>query len=194
MPPSNRTEADRAAERPAGGRAAAGAIRAHSRRSTAATRPGCSVWPTGMTGSRGRRRGPAAGDLPAGPPETRQLQGRGGARDLDLPAGDELLRGLPEKPAAPGAAGDRRTRRSAAAARVGPRRCASSSWISSGPSRDCRPGYRAAFVLHDVEGFEHAEVAATAGDRRGHLEVAGAQGADEDCATCWPGAQMTGWT
>ena len=37
-------------------------------------------------------------------------------------------------------------------------------------------GCRTAFVLHDVEGLEHREVAEVMGIAEGHVEVAGAQG------------------
>ena len=51
--------------------------------------------------------------------------------------------------------------------------------ISSGRSSGCPTGCREAFVLHDVEGFDHKEVGRAARHRRGHVEVAGVQGAHE---------------
>jgi len=41
------------------------------------------------------------------------------------------------------------------------------------------PGYRTIFVLHDVEGYEHNEIATLVGCSIGNKQVAVAQGADE---------------
>ena len=42
-----------------------------------------------------------------------------------------------------------------------------SAWTSNVRPLQLPPGYRAAFVLHDVEGFDHAEVAAQLGIAEG---------------------------
>ena len=47
------------------------------------------------------------------------------------------------------------------------------------------PACRAAFLLHDVEGFGHQEVGTMLGHFGRHVEVAGAQGADADSRRIW---------
>ena len=51
-------------------------------------------------------------------------------------------------------------------------------------------GARAAFVLHDVEGFQHHEVADHPGHQRGHLEIAGSQSPPQ-VAGASDGSRMT---
>ena len=69
-------------------------------------------------------------------------------------------------------------------AAAGARSCRpqSAGWTSSGRSRRLPEGCRAAFLLHDVEGFEHSEVARILGVSEGTSKSQVAQGAHEAAA------------
>ena len=147
---------------------------------TAAVQPGVP-----HAGRPDRRRGPAAGDVPAGVPAHRQLQGRRRARHVALSAGHEPL---PRPAAQQGRArrtARRRRWRTSASARLArarrARRRREAASTSSARSRVCPTRCRAAFLLHDVEGFEHREVGTDARRVGRHVEVAGAQGAAAAC-------------
>ena len=167
MPPSNLTDTDRNAEARLVERCRRGEPGAFEElyRQHASRLYGLACRMTGSTS--GRRRSPAGG-LPAGAPEAR-----------------EASRAI--RRSEPGSTGSRRTAASIS--------CAAGSIASSGQRRrstrcspvragatapfridrldlerailQLPPGYRAAFVLHDVEGFDHAEVAAQLGIAEG---------------------------
>ncbi len=116
-----------------------------------------------------------------GAPEARYVSRRLRARHVAVSAGDEPVPRLPAEP------------RRRAASQVTDS-LDDEPWIADASSRrlaertvskmdleralaQLPDGCRAAFVLHDVEGLEHQEVAEVLGHRRGHVEVAGAQGA-----------------
>ena len=133
-----------------------------------------------MTGS-GRRRGPAAGDLPPRPPETRRLRARPrSARIYRLAANCcvDFLRSRQHR--------DRQATRNSTEA-VTPARSAAGLRVEQldlERAIERLPRDIGRHSLHDVEGFEHAEVARLLGIAEGTRSPR-CTGAAES-ARCWP--------
>ena len=112
--------------------------------------------------------------------EARKLQGRVVARNLDLPAGDELLPRFPAQPPTPPAAGTTETLDDVLPPAPGRRRrSASIGWTST---RDpaAAPRLPRRVRAARCRGIRPRRSGRAARHRGGHLEVAGAQGAAED--------------
>ena len=99
------------------------------------------------------------------------FRGESALGHVAVPAGDEPLSRLPAEPGGEHRPADRHLRRRAGLADAGSRgiadRTVDAAWISSAPLAQLPEGCRAAFLLHDVEGLEHREVAEVLGIAEG---------------------------